>query len=86
MKTRTLISLDPDDLRHLRSEARARRISLAELLRRVVKEHLGRRHEAPAATPQTYLKLIGLGASGRDDISERHDFYLADALRREHAR
>jgi hypothetical protein len=29
---------------------------------------------------------VGLGDSGRADISARHDAYLADALRRKHAR
>lgn len=86
MKARTLIYLDPGDLQALRSEAKSRGISLAEMVRRVVREHLAGRHRWRSASPKTYLKLVALGTSGKQDISERHDAYLADALHREHSR
>ncbi len=85
MKTRTMIYLDTKELQALREKARAERISLAELLRRVVKQYLDSRTTVPAPDPSLYLQIIALGLSGRHDISERHDHYLADALRREHA-
>jgi hypothetical protein len=85
MRARTLIYLDPDDLQALRAEARAQRISLAELMRVLVRQHLrGRRRSGPSH-PDAYLRLVGLGSSGHEDISQRHDAYLADALRREHS-
>lgn len=86
MRTRTLVYLDPDDLRALRAEAKTRGISLAEVMRRVVREHLSGRKQAKPADQKTYLKLVALGSSGQQDISERHDAYLADILRREHSR
>ncbi len=86
MKTRTMIYLDKLVLHALREEARTRGISLAELVRRVVRQHLDRRPSPPAPAPAAYLTLVGLGASGRPDIAERHDDYLGEALRREHAR
>lgn len=86
MKARTMVYMEPDELDALRAEARAQRISLAELMRRLVKQHLEGRPELPSASPQAYLKIVALGCSGRPDIAERHDQYLAEALRREHAR
>ncbi|MFQ5990713.1 MAG: ribbon-helix-helix protein, CopG family [Candidatus Methylomirabilales bacterium] len=86
MKERTMIYLDAEELEALREEARAQRVSLAELLRRAVKQYLDRHHAGPPPNPEAYLKIVALGASGRADISERHDHYLAEALRREHAR
>lgn len=86
MKTRTMVYLDAQELRALRAEAKAKGISLAEALRRLVKEHLEQRPGPPPAPPEAYLKIVALGSSGRQDISQRHDTYLAEALRREHAR
>lgn len=81
-----LAHLRPDELRALRAKAKARKISLAALFCRVVREHLS----APKAmSPERFeagMKIIGLGSSGRKDISERHDHYLGEALRREHTR
>jgi hypothetical protein len=34
---------------------------------------------------ETYLAIIGLGSSGKHDISDNHDAYVAEALRREHS-
>jgi hypothetical protein len=86
MKARTMVYLDAQELEQLRAEARKQKISLAEIMRRLVKQHLAE-GAAPLALipPESYLKIVALGASGRQDISERHDTYLAEALRREHA-
>ncbi len=86
MKARTLIYLEPADLEALRTEARNRGISLAELMRRLVREHVSARKITRRPTRETYMKIVGLGSSGRHDVSERHDFYLAEALRRDHSR
>ncbi len=86
MKARTLIYLDFSDLQALRAEAKVRGVSLAELMRRVVREHLGGRKRAMPTGHKTYMKLVALGSSGRRDIADRHDAYLAGALRREHSR
>ena len=86
MKARTMVYLDTQELRALRAEAKAKGITLAEVLRRLVKEHLEQHQGAPPAPPKAYLRIVALGSSGQDDISEHHDRYLGEALRREHAR
>ncbi len=85
MKARTMVYLDPGDHQALKAEARRLGISLAELMRRVVREHLQRQDTLPPVPKSVYLKIVAMGASGRDDVSERHDAYLGEALRREHA-
>jgi len=84
MKARTTVYLDTQELRALRAEAKAKGISLAEVLQRLVREHLEQRQAAPPALPEAYLKIVALGSSGHQEISEGHDTYLAEALRREH--
>ncbi len=84
MKARTMVYLEPGDHRALKAEAKRLGISLAELMRRLVQEHLQRHDILPPVAKSVYLKIVGLGASGRGDISERHDAYLGEALRREH--
>lgn len=79
MKARTMVYLDADQLKALRVEARARGISLAELLRRIVGKHLGQRQWVPPGPSKAYLRIVGLGSSGQHDISERHDGYLGKA-------
>jgi hypothetical protein len=59
---------------------------MAALLRRIVARHLDDRKGRPKVSPATYMKIVGLGASGRADVSERHDAYLVRALRRDRAR
>ncbi len=86
MRTRTMVYLEREELQALRAEARSLGISLAELMRRLVKRHL---EEGPVPTPvspETYLKLIALGSSGQSDVAEHHDAYLGQALRGEHLR
>jgi len=86
MKSRTMVYLEPEQLQSLQLEARNQRISLAELMRRLVKNHLIKDNGAPAASKEAYLKIVGLGSSGKKDISEKHDHYLAKAIRREPTR
>jgi len=81
---RTQIYLDPDQHRILLQEAALRGISFAELIRQIITEHL-KRQDAREQTPrEAYLRIVGMGASGRRDVSERHDHYLAEALKHDH--
>ena len=85
-RTRTIISLEPGQLRALKARARASGVSVAEIIRGLVTECLesdGPRIPVPAST---FERIVGLGASGRDDIGDHHDAVLADALRKEHDR
>jgi len=79
-----MIYLEPEQLHSLRNEARSRRISLAELIRRLVGDHLGKDKSLSKVSEETYLKIVGLGASGKKDVSADHDRYLGKALRDEH--
>jgi len=85
LNARTLIYLDPSDLKALRAEARSQGISVAELMRRVVRTHISGQRATRRPSQETYMKLVGLGSRSRQDISEHHDVYLAEALRREHS-
>jgi hypothetical protein len=86
MKSRTMVYLEPEQLQSLQKEARSQRISLAELMRRLVKNHLTKDKGVPAVPQEAYLKIVGLGSSGKEDISKNHDQYLGKAIRREHSR
>jgi hypothetical protein len=59
---------------------------MAELLRRLVRSYLQDRQVSAHLPPEAYLKIVALGTSGRADVSDRHDDYIADALGREHSR
>jgi hypothetical protein len=80
-----MVYLEVTQLRALKTEAKARGISLAELFRQLVQGHLERRQEKSPVSPEAFRRIVGLGSSGHKDISEQHDRYLAEALRREHA-
>jgi hypothetical protein len=81
-----MVYLDPEQHRALRTEAAREGISMAELLRRLVARHLEQRRGSRPVAQDAYLRIVALGASGRRDISERHDTYLVGALRRDRAR
>jgi hypothetical protein len=85
MKTRTMVYLDATQLRALRTEAKARGISLAELFRQLVQGHLEGHQEKTPVSPEAFRRIVGLGSSGHKDISEQHDTRFAEALRHEHA-
>lgn len=86
MRARTMIYLDQEHHRALRTEAAREGVSMAELIRRLVGHYLAERRGLGRVAAEAYLKLVGLGRSGRSDISGRHDAYVAEALRRERAR
>jgi hypothetical protein len=75
---RTQVYLEPEQHRSLKREASERGISLAELLREIVRDHL--RRERPR---EEFLRIVGLGRSGRSDVAEEHDRYLAEAISRD---
>ena len=86
MKTKTMVYLEPDQHRALKAKARAENISLAELMRRLAHAHLSESRAGPAVPREVFAGLVGLGASGRSDIGDRHDAELGRALRAKHAR
>jgi len=86
MKTKTMVYLEADQHRALKARARAEGISLAELMRRLARDHIAGTRERPAVSADSYNGLVALGASGHQDIGDQHDVQLARALRRKHAR
>ena len=85
MKARTMVYLDPRQLKALKAKASLEGISLAALIRRLAARLLEGEQTAPSVPPSAYAKLVDLGSSGRLDVADRHDEYLAHALTREHA-
>jgi metal-responsive CopG/Arc/MetJ family transcriptional regulator len=74
-KRRIQIYLDPEVHQDLKERAREEGISLSELIRRMAKDYLRKE-----AAPKDYLAIAGLGQSGKTDIAEKHDEYLAQGL------
>lgn len=80
---RTQVQLDEPTYQLLRKRAFERGISMAALLREVLKEHLAPQPSYPRFEDFTF---IGSGSSDDGDlkpVSERHDEALAEALAQE---
>lgn len=76
---RLQIQLDPDRARELRRAAEEDGVSQAEVVRRALGAYLGERRLPDEAAVQRAVALIGKGSSGRPDLAEDHDHYLAKA-------
>ena len=74
-KKRTQIYLEPELHRLLKEKAKEEGISLAELFRRMAKEYLRK-----GLSWDDFLVITKLGRSGKEDVSQKHDGYLAKAL------
>lgn len=84
MFVRTIISLDRQQLRELKTRAKAQGVSVAAFIRKLVTEGLQADRPATPVPRSTFERLVGLGSSGRADVSDRHDALLADAIRTDH--
>jgi hypothetical protein len=69
------IYLKPSQDQALRALAEREGVSLAELIRRSIDKYLA---ELPPEDDPA-MDLIGLGRSGRGDLSTNHDRYLAES-------
>ncbi len=79
-----MVYLEQEQLEILRAEANDKRISLAEVVRQALQDHIESKPAAAPVAPETWLNIVGLGSCGRADVAEHHDRYLAKALEREH--
>jgi len=77
---RTQIYLPPEQHQALRQEAARRGISLAGLIREIIAEHLEKNKKLQKPPKEVYMRLVGLGNSGAEDVSKHHDRYLAEVL------
>ncbi|MFB3853863.1 MAG: ribbon-helix-helix protein, CopG family [Vicinamibacterales bacterium] len=84
MTARTMLYLERDQLEALKERARAERIPVTKLIRRLIRQYLQK--PVPETPPEAWSRLVGLGSSGLADTSEHHDRALADALTHEHLR
>ena len=75
-RKRTQIYLKPTQHKALKAEAQMLRISLAELMRRIVDEHLNTRNQPPVSTKEDYFSLAGFRESGIHDVAEQHAHHL----------
>jgi hypothetical protein len=74
---RTQIQLTTDQVDALKRVARERGVSMAEVLRQLVDEHL---RTSPSVDPrQRAIRAVGRHHSGRHDVSREHDRELSDA-------
>jgi hypothetical protein len=73
---RTQITLYPEEHRRARHRAAELGISLAEYLRRLVRDDL----EEPAAPARDVSSLFALGDSGGSDVAAREDEYVGEAV------
>lgn len=73
---KTTVYLDADDYERIKEIARAEKRAPAELVRAAVAEYAAKRR--PRRTPAS----VGIGRSGRGDVSERAEELLAGMGRR----
>jgi hypothetical protein len=78
---RTQVYLKPTQHRALRRAAARQGVSMTELLRRLVDRYLARPSARPDFTKEEVMSFVGLGETGRSDISEQHDEALQEAFR-----
>ena len=73
--TRIQVYLEPELKEQLESLASELDVSRSELVRQSIRRFL---QEGKLNEQDPLLGIIGLGKSGKNDISERHDRYIAE--------
>ena len=77
---RTQIQMEEDQIDWLRVEARARGVSVSQLIREGVALFRAREERFPEEKKKRALAAVGRFSSNLSDVSERHDDYLAEAF------
>jgi hypothetical protein len=78
-----MLYLEAEQLEALRQRARAERIPMAKLFRRIVGDYLSANRQ-PAAPADVYRRIVAVGESCHSDVADHHDRYLAEALAQRH--
>ncbi len=77
---RTQVQFKEDDLKELRQEAAEEGVSVSEVVRRYVAEGIrAKRKPSRKELWERASKVIGKYRSGKNDVAQRHDDYLAEA-------
>ncbi len=72
------MQLTDEQSRALKETAAARGVSIAEVIRQALDQHLG--EQAGASRRQRAVRAVGGYRSGLHDVSVRHDDHLANAF------
>ena len=80
---RTQIQLKKEQMEWLRSKARARGVSVSQLIRESIEFYQTHEEYLPKDRKRKALEAVGRFSSGTSDVSERHDDYLAEAYGKE---
>lgn len=73
---RTQVLLTEEQIQRLKEEAAQRGVSMAEIIRGALEEHLARGRQRELR--RRALEVVGRFASGRRDVSEEHDRELEE--------
>jgi Arc/MetJ-type ribon-helix-helix transcriptional regulator len=77
---RTQVQLPEEDLAELRRQAAEQGVSVSELVRRGVRHILDKRRKPTRDELwERAMEVVGKYNSGKSDIAQRHDEYLAEA-------
>ena len=77
---RTQIQIEEDQIEWLRSESRARGVSISHLIRESINLYRADQRRFPEGKKAKALAAVGRFSSSFSDVSKRHDAHLADAL------
>ena len=80
---RTQIQLKEEQMEWLRHKARARGVSVSQLIRESIKFYRTHEEQLPKNRKRKAMEAVGRFSSGTTDASERHDDYLAQAYTKE---
>ena len=80
---RTQIQLKEEQMEWLRSEAKARGVSISQLIRESIEFYSTHEEQIPKDRKRKALEAVGRFSSGDSDVSARHDDYLAEAYAKE---
>ena len=80
---RTQIQLEEEHMEWLRSKARARGVSLSQLIREGIKFYRTHEEQLPKNRKRKALEAVGRFSSGTSDVSIHHDDYLVEAYTKE---
>ena len=77
---RTQVQIEEDQMEWLKSQAKEKNVSISKLFRESVEIYRKLITEVPTDKKKRVMKMIGRFSSGKKDVSEKHDNYLADAF------